>query len=90
MSEILGTVATKNSLTYFLIEKSITHFDKRGIKFVIAGNASTYFSFQNIIPNNHDEVDTMIINLLCILQSVEKDVVVHSVDTDVFALLLRH
>ena len=82
-------MATKNSLTYFLIEKSITHFEKRGIKFAIAGNKSTYFSFQNSIPNNHEEADTMIINL-CILQPVEKDVVVHSVDTDVFTLLLRH
>ncbi len=73
-----------------MIEKSITHFEKRGIKFVIAGNGSTYFYFQNIILNNHDEADTMIINLLWILQPVEKDVVVHSVDTDVFTLLLRH
>ena len=90
MSEILGTVATKNSLTWFLTEKSITHFEEWGITFAIAGNGSSYFSFQNSIPNNHEEADTMIINFLCILQPVEKDVVVHSVDTDVFTLLLRH
>ena len=90
MSELLGTIETKKSLTTFLIDKSITHFQKKNIKFAVAGNGSSHFSFQDSIANNHEEGDTLIINLLCMLQPLGKDVVVHSVDTDVFTLLLRH
>ena len=90
MSELLATNDTKKSLTTFLMEKSLTHLQKRNIKFVIAGNGITYSSFHETINNNHEEADTLIINMLCIFQPINKNVIIHSVDTDVFILLLRH
>ena len=90
MSEILATNETKRSLTGFLMEKSIEHLQKRNVRYVVAGNDITYFSYQDPISNNHEEADTLMINILCILQPMNSCVVVHSVDTDVFVLLLRH
>ena len=90
MSEILTTNETKRSLAGFLMEKSIVHLQKRNVRYVVAGNDNTYFSYQYPISNNHEEADTLMINTLCILQPMNSCVVVYSVDTDVFVLLLRH
>ena len=90
MSEILATNETKRSLTGFLMEKSIEHLQKRNVRYVVAGNNNTYFSYQYPINNNHEEADTVMINILCILQPMNSCMVVNSVDTDVFVLILRH
>ena len=90
MSELLETIETKRSLNTFLIEKRFHHFQKRGVRFVVGGNEMTYTSFQNPVCNNHEEADMLIIHVLCILTPINQQIVVHSVDTNSFALLLRH
>ena len=54
------------------------------------GRKPKMIGFQDPISNNHEEADTLIINILCILRPINRKVVVHSVDTDVFVVLLRH
>ena len=90
MSEILGTKETKRSLTTFLMEASIDHLSKRNLAYIVAGNNTTLSSFQADISNNHEEADTRMINIICMLSPANQIVLVHSVDTDVFSLLLRH
>jgi hypothetical protein len=70
------------------MKKAIHHLESRSIKYIVAGNRSTYSSFQEPISNNREEADTLMINTICLLQTINATVVVYSVDADAFVLLL--
>ena len=57
------------------------------MKYVVAGNGETHTSS---ILNNHEEADTLMINVLYLLDPSNQTVIVHANNTDVFAILLCH
>ena len=77
MSEILATNQTKRSLTHFLMAARRNHLAKRKVECLIARNNITLTSFQeDTSANNHEEVDTLIISCLCILNPIDAVVIV--------------
>ena len=61
----------------------------RSINYVVAGNSKTLSSFREPSENNHEEGDTLIPYLLCLIPVVQNKAVVYATDTDIFVLLMR-
>ena len=87
LSEILAGNETNQSQTEVFMKTSRDHLIKGNVGFIIAGNNITFE--EGTIMNNHQEADMLIINCLCVLHPIDATAIVHSANTDVFALLLN-
>ena len=67
----------------------VAHLISRSINYVVAGNSKTLSSFRGPSGNNHEEGDTLIPYLLCLIPVVQNKAVVYPTDTDIFVLLMR-
>lgn len=90
MKDILGTTATKRSLTTLLMNAAEIHLQQRTVGYFIAGNGVSISSFPCCHINNHSEGETAIILGLSTMILHEKRVLVYGSDVDLFALLVAH
>ena len=89
MKDIVGTIATKRSLTTLLMNAAESHLEKRNVGYFIAGNG-IILSSSGTGTTNHTEGETAIIMGLSTLMLQDKRVVVYGSDVDLFVLLLAH
>ena len=90
MKDIIGTTATKRSLTTLLMSAAESHLRSRNLVYFIAGNGVIFSSDIEIGTTNHTEGETAIIMGLSMLRLHEKRVLVYGSDVDLFVLLLAH
>ena len=90
MKDIIGTTATKRSLTTLLMSAAESHLRSRNLVYFIAGNGMIFSSDIEIGTTNHTEGETAIIMGLSMLRLREKRVLVYGSDVDLFVLLLAH
>ena len=91
MSELLSSNVSKFSITELLMEASSKHLSRKNVPFIIAGNNCTLSTYTCVdTVNNHEEADSLMINCMMQLPGRNLNVLVHSIDTDVFLLLLKH
>ena len=90
MRDILGTTATKRSLTTLLMKAVEIHLKERRVGYFIAGYGVTLSSYTSRGVTNHSEGETALILGLSTWVLQEKHVVVYGSDVDLFMLLLAH
>ena len=88
MKDLLAHNATKQSLSNFLMESLVTHFESRSVNYAVAGNSQRISSFSQPLEHNHEEGDTLVPYLLSLLPVLD-NVIVYATDTDIFVLLLK-
>ena len=93
MMQLFAHKMTKTSLSKLLFLSVVQHFKSRNVHFIVAYDGKTTCYFDHTITtamNNHQEADSLLINCLVMAPLANLTTYVYSVDTDVFALLLKH
>ena len=85
---------TKKALTFLLAASVTEHLQQQNKMFIVAHDIEAQFSLGHDanykININHEEADTMLIYCLANCPLSDLSVQVYCIDTDVFALLLKH
>ena len=68
----------------------VVHLKNRGVEFSVAGNDETHSSCQGEGVSNHKEGEPSIIMGLCVINIIDKRVVVYGNDVDLLTLLLAY